>query len=799
MSPAAEVEETAIEVIDPDDFGPKNRNLPKCLQKAICDVIQESQKEDRWMKLLEDKQDALLRYYDLDIQHLYDNNNIWFQAVPGNSYPSGDGGTDYFPDYIDDYPIVNAFAQIRQAKLSEPDIGIDFQPINPKRTLDREAARAAEAIRKMSDLDQDPHEIAARKVYFTDMGGRCITWKLLCDDDAAFGTGPNGEPRRRIKWVTGGCLEWEVPLFANCREQMPYCFHYEDPDIKSAKTDYWWIADKLSSGQMCLDEGAYKRILRLGVIKAGQSRAFDWNIGDSLGHLISKGDCWLRLSAFVNQKNDYETDNGQREPSKRNPGRVKTIREKIAELFPDGIHAVIVGKYYAEATNECMDDVLSILHSQPGRGMSRRPGLKPLVAVQDGVNQTLNYIRQFNDTGAPSIWVNSSVCDFNALTKQVARPWALRDLDELDPKVGIDQVVHREEQEDVPPGFLKFFETLNTLAQFQVFCPPSIWGTSITDNPTAEGMALAARQALGILGKFRTAIIKSMAEDYIQVALAVSRDDKYPDEIVIPQDTEATRTSIVRKEALTKGNFRAFADKDSGFPESTSSKRQSLERTVMLIGQTPLGAQVFASPSNIAEIVRLQGTDLVVPEAQSWNKQSREIEKLLRDRPIISDPAIVALLDSGAGVQTILDAITDTIKQLQAEAMQAAEIEDAGAKIAASEAGINEPPKPPAPPMADLLSKIAKSSVPVRNSDFQAFEAAACQNWLSSDECSDEETIGRAETPDGEPVPNIAGVLNVTLHWMEHVSKVPTQVAPPTGALPPQGSPPKLPPGPSPA
>lgn len=795
-----------------EDFGIRNRRLPKSLQQAICEVITEHQQEDRWIKLQERLQDALLRYYDVDVQHLWSNNNIWFAAVPGNSYPTGDGGTDYFPDYINDYPVFNAFAQIRQAKLSEPDIGIDFQPINPKRTADREAARAAEAIRLMSDMDQDPHETVARKVYFTDMGGRCITWKELCDDHSVFGTGPNGEPRRKIVWHIGGVLEWEVPLFSSCREKMLYAFHYSDPDIKAAKSDYPWIAPKLSSGQMCLQEGAYSRIARLGVIKAVQSRSYDWNIGDSLTHLVTQGDCWLRVKgatekedpnygAFFNKEGAYQDDKGLTEPSDLDSTKVKSIREKIAEVFPDGVHAVIVGKQYAESWNECMDDVLSILHSQPGRGMTRRPGLKPLVAIQDRINQTINYISQSNDTGAPSIWLNSSVCDFNAATKQVARPWALRDLDELDPKIPIEQVVHREEQEDVPGGFLKFFEVLQSLAQFQVFCPPSIFGTGSSDNPTAEGMVLAAKQALGILGKFRTAVIQSMAEDYTQVALIVSRDEKFPAEMVVPRGPDAKRTSIVRKESLTRGNFRAFPDKDSGFPESTASKRQALERLIMLVGQTPLGAQVFGSPSNIAEIVRLQGANLTVPEAQAWDKQSREIEQLLRDRPQITDPQILAMLDEGASVTSIMRAIIQKAQQAVAAIAQAAEVQDAGAKIAAAEAGGNEPPKaaiaPPPPLTSDILATIAKSSVDVRVFDVNIFEAAACADWLSGDECYNEETIGNSETPDGAPVPNTAGVLNVTLHCFEHVIAKSIISPPMTGALPTQGSPPKLPPGPA--
>ncbi|HET9130492.1 MAG TPA: hypothetical protein VFO86_06060, partial [Terriglobia bacterium] len=328
MSPAL-VEETEIDVTA-EDFGPKNRKLPKSLQNAICEVIKECQEADRWLRLQEVLQDALLRYYDIDIQHLWNSNNIWMMAVPGNTYPTGDGGYEAFPDYMNTYPIFNGFAQIRQAKLSEPDIGIDFQPINPKKTSDREAARAAEAIRLMSDLDQDPHETVARKVYFTDMGGRCVTYKELCDDDSIFGTGPNGQPRRKIVWHIGGVLEWQMPIFANNRSECMFAFFYRDPDIKWAKARYPWIASKLSSGQMCLQEGAYQRIARLGIVRASQTRTYDWNIGNSLTHLITTGDCWLRTEAFVDCKEAYETDDGVREPNE--DGSTKTVYDKIREL-----------------------------------------------------------------------------------------------------------------------------------------------------------------------------------------------------------------------------------------------------------------------------------------------------------------------------------------------------------------------------------------------------------------------------------------------------------------------------------
>ena len=271
--------------------------------------------------------------------------------------------------------------------------------------------------------------------------------------------------------------------------------------------------------------------------------------------------------------------------------------------------------------------------------------------------------------------------------------------------------------------------------------------------------------------------------------------------IIVPQGPDAQREHLLsvkrRCSAETSGRSRT---KIPASLRVRHRKRQALERLVMLIGQTPLGAQVFGSPSNVAgDGPASQGSNIVVPEAQAWNKQSREIEALLHSTPTIIDPDILALLDGGASVPTITDAIFAKIQQIQTDTAQATEIQDAGAKIAASETGINEPPKiavAPPPPLKDILAKIAKSSVPVRLFDVHIFEAAACADWLSGDECANEETIGNSETDDGDPIPNTAGVLNVTLHCYEHVIAKPIIPPPVGGALPPQGSPPKLPPGP---
>ena len=215
---------------EPEDYGKNNRNLPTQLVNAITEVIKEAQLEDRWWRLQEVLRASLCRYYDLGIQHLWCDGYNWMQAIPGQSYTNGDGEVDSFPDYIGDYNIFTAFAQIVQAKISEPDIGIDFQPIRMDRSVDRQAAEAANAIRTQADIDHDPHEIMTEKIYFLEMDGTAVTWAGTKDQQDDFG-GEDG-PRRVTFRDVGGVLEWKRPLFAQSVSEWWYAIHYRDTDIK---------------------------------------------------------------------------------------------------------------------------------------------------------------------------------------------------------------------------------------------------------------------------------------------------------------------------------------------------------------------------------------------------------------------------------------------------------------------------------------------------------------------------------------------------------------------------------------
>lgn len=806
MSPAVGDATTEYESAYPElpDYGPNNERLPDQLKRALLAAVKEVQSIGKFMRRQEVLRDAKLRLYDEGIQHIYLNAGYnWTMATPGGSMPAGPNQKNgYFSEYIDDYPIFPAFAQIIRAKLSEHDPSVDFQPDDPNEPSDVESAKAAEAMRHDFARNNDVKMIQQQIVYHWEMGSRTVVWTRSVDAPPRFGD-VSGNPRRNVISTVHGTIESFVPIHAQTLREFGYLILYDDPEVKDVQEQYSLIAKKLQPGALCLDESAYERIARLGIIQTSSARnasGYGWNIGDAMSHLISRGNVWLRTNRF--RGNDCGMDDPFAEATEFdvNPdtGEVMTVGEKLTQLFPNGVHMVIVGSELAEAHNQAMEDCLSISHPYIGKGQARMPIMWPMVVCQDRFNQGMNLIAESQDHLVPSTYFGGSAQEFAAITKQRAKPGAFRHLKDLPSGIRVQDVVYREQDYQIPASAMQFLEFLDgSLPQFMLATPPAIWGQAMSDNRTSSGLQLAAAQAMGILGALWDMESQVFADIYYQNCIAIANDMAYPDQIAIP-DLKGRR-SIVDKSSLTKGRFRCFVDKDSGFPESTNSQRQSMERLVALLAPTPLGAQVMGAPDNVAALVRLSGVPLVIPEAIARDKQLREIELLLAQEPVIGDPGVLTLLRSGAPVPEIVAAIQAAVAAQQQQYAQAQEIAKAGAQIASQVTGQQQAP-PPVPPPPDP-TKIAKSSIPIWPSDYNLWEANKCQDYLSSDECNTELTVGRP-SPDpaleGALVPNTAGVLNVFLHWAEHVAAIPNSPMPaPSGPLPAVGSPPKMAPMPA--
>lgn len=463
-------------------YGTNFRDLPDQLKQAILAAVKKYQGSEKYVRRQEILQDAEHRFYDMGIQHIYCRGDQYYQAMPGTTYNYG-GQQESFGEYIDDYDIFNPFAEIQRAKLSENMPGIDFQPVNPNDSDDIEAANAAEGMRHDFDRNNDVKTIQKSIIYHLQMGGRAVQWTWMSDEPEDF---DDQGPRRKVCSEVYGCIEAKVPIFAKSQKDFPYIILYDDPDIDIAKTKYSWIAKKLRAGATCLDENAYERSARLGILQGSQGGAYGFRIGDSITHLISRGHIWLRHAAFVDDTDPFNSDDEIEMVPDPETGEERPInvQEKIKELYPRGVHACVVGDQYAESWDQSMDDCISVAHAFIGKGQSRMPIMKSMVIVQDRFNSSMNYVAETNDYCVPSTWVSCDINEFAAIKKQKASPGAFRNMKQLPPGItSVSQAVYHEPGQDIPKSFQEYIEFLyGALPQFQLHVPPSIWGQAMADQ-----------------------------------------------------------------------------------------------------------------------------------------------------------------------------------------------------------------------------------------------------------------------------------------------------------------------------
>lgn len=714
-----------------EEYGPGNRDLPEQLVKAIKAAIIEFGDQEKFTRRREVLHDRKNRFYERGYQHIsWNANNGGFTlATPGASITNSSGNSVQAPSYIDDYDIFGPYLWILIAILTQNPPGVNFQPNDPSIPEDIDKARAAECYAHAFDRMNDAKDLQTEIVRMMGLSGRVVSWTRTEQDAQRFGYEADGvTPKYFQRTTIHGTLETKVPILAKeLGKNFLYCFIYDDPDVKAAKDEYDWVADKIRPNMAAVGESMYERTARLGVLNGTRSQV---QIGDSFTHLVSRVNAFLRPAAFTGDL----YDNVLEEPSESDmmSEGALTVRDKLMQLFPDGCRSVWVGDVYVGSFNESLDDHIDIRFPFPGDGMFRKAIMDPMTVVQDGFNDGMNAAREVFDVGWPSTWVDAHEGEYDTINSQRAAPYAIREK-KLRNGQKAEDAFYREPNPELPATFLEYMEILQAkLPQFQLATPESLFGAGMEDQKTASGYAQARSQAMGRLGLIWQSIQHMWARIRYQSALAASINETQTGEMTIPggQGKQDTRVNF---DALKKGDFGCYPDEDSSFPESTQQKRATLQGLVTLAAQSPMLLQLLDNPDNVEELKRLNGfEELVLLPAEARNKQLAEIEILLQQAPLPPSP----------------------------EEMAAAMVDHAAGHVAAVVGGTQEPPPLAPPPM--------HSTIPVDELDYHQWEFEKCQEWLSSAARREEDKKG-----------NQAGVENVKLHALEHRAMMIAMMPPP--------------------
>ena len=687
------------------------------LQQAAMDMAKHYLGVDKYARRTEVIDARRQRFYRRGDQYINWNPTL-FNFVPYPDTGAGSNGGADTPRYTDVYNIYWPYLRSLIAVGVQNPPGVDFQPDDPTKPTDVSAARAAETFRHFVDRVNKRKKIQSDVLSMFGTDGRTIIYTRSVRDAQQFGTDEKGQPNSAEIMTVHGVLESKVPIVSNSIQEWPYCFLSDEPDLNIAKQTYPKYASNIKQRTSSVGESAYERMARIGVLQG--TRLLN-QAGDAYAHLTTRHRAWFRPAAFRHLPD--------------------SVRQKITELYPDGMKLVTCGGAYCGSFNQSMDDHISVGWPGPGDGMSKPSMLKDLVAVQDAYNDYRNLEKEIFDFCIPTTYRDSETGDIEALREQTSEPGNNVSVTKPAGLQSLADAFYTEPPPASPPSMVAAYQDLmGAFAQFQTGAQPALFGGSDEHNETKGGIAMLRDAAMGQFSICWGGMQELFASAYKQSVLCRAQSEEEGTDKKISFQMEGGNgnkiTASVAIADLQKGNFHAYPDMDSSFPETTGSKRQTMMSVVTQAMTNPVAADAFGvlEPANLEAIRQINGMeDWVIPGADAYDKQMQEIEILLKQKPV-------------PDIQGIKEYAADSA--IEAEVAQKAE-------------GTGLPVPPPEAPDPNQLYK---PSVPIGQLDFHTFEAKAGKDWASSPA-----GIQAAKT-------NVWGFLNVTLHIKAHIAAIPTEV-----------------------
>jgi hypothetical protein len=710
------------QITAPSD-GNINKDIPEIVKNWLKKQTEKFLSQDKFARRAEVMEARRQRFYDRGDQYIWWNNSamVFVPITGGASVAVGSDSVD-MPRYTDVYNIFHGYLRSIVALLSQNPPGVNFEPDDMSKSADITAQQAAEKFKYVIDRANNRRALQAdiARMFCTD--ARCVLYTRTVKNAQKFGKDENGEAKSGQLIDAFGVLESKVPLTAKDQDAYHYLVISDEIDIVPAKAEYKDFASKIQEGSSSMGESAYERFARLGVLQ-GTSLLFQ--TGDAYAHIVTRHRVWMRPSCFE--------------------GAPEAVKSQLQELFPDGAHIVFCGDTYCGSWNECMDDHIAVDFPQPGDGQNRMSWMKPMVPIQDAYNDYKNMRKEYHDYGIPVTAWNSDAIDVTAFHEQVSEPGNNLQITVTPNMSAKDMFAQTAALQ--PPGDLVEAEIdlRESLSQFVTAVFPALAGGSTGSNDTASGIAIQRDQAMGNMGLPWGGIQNLYARAYKQAVMCAAEEAEDEDvvSIAIPRKGNSPKAEQLALGDLKKGNFRCVPDTDSSFPETWSARKNAVVQFFQAAIENPVLLEAANQPDNLELAREYSGLDdLVIPGAESRNKQLREIEQLLQEKPV--PPS-------------------------QQELQQAA-LQHAAAATQAQMTG-QGPPPPPNP------ATMVKPSIEVDPIfDFHKYEFEKCQEWLNSEERVAQEKVG-----------NLAGIMNVRLHGLEHFKLMATQQMPPPGT--PQNAP----------
>lgn len=607
-------QDTTTEALgDPgEDYGGEGYpNLPENLQAQLVSLARKFCEEDRYSRRLEVQECRRARFYWRGMQHLY-----WDYKSEGWQVLGPSGGSINTSAKLEESSVLyttniyQAFGLTIQAVLTQNMPSVRFEPQDPEDAADIATAKAGERYKKIIEHNNDPIKLLTELAYFSWTDGRIHAWTQWAENKRT------GAFEESIKIL--GALEVKVPITTDCIDDYVYLQYSNESHVAMVKADVnEKFRDKIKGGASGNGQDVYERTARISV-KQGVSLLTQ--SGDTLSHLVTRQNTWMRSAAFEMLEKGAEQD-------------------ELKQLFPDGCRVRVDNGVYTWSGSEKMDDCWAVCHPMPGDGQFRQAVGASMVSVQERFNDLVNITQDTYEYGLPAGWYDDELIDTDGIKRQRSRPAARYPVTRR-PGEALEANFFFEPAASVSPDMLAFMkEMMGDLGQFLTGAFPALFGGNTGANDTARGIATQRDQAMGRMGVVWRPIKRFWAkimEQAIRLGAKMRKEQGGSDlSIAIPDEHGNVETTAVRIEEL-QGQIFCYPESDENFPESYTAKRANLMQILgSPMAQSPLVQQMAAEPDNLQIIHDAIGIEeLEIPGTDSRLKALTTINLLLESSPV---------------------------------------------------------------------------------------------------------------------------------------------------------------------
>lgn len=309
----------------------------------------------------------------------------------------------------------------------------------------------------------------------------------------------------------------------------------------------------------------------------------------------------------------------------------RMVAEELLQKYPKGLKIELVNEMIVNIEEEDLDDYWTISRSQYTDTLHADPIGRPLVDLQEMVNDVLNFTVDTIGHGIGETFVDPQVLDTEQYRDGYHRPGDLTGV-KAKPGEQLSSSFYQNKPAQLSGEVDRFSQYLESMSQLVSGSFPSIYGGEIEGSRTASEYAQSRQQALQRLGTIYKILKRFVMEVMDRAVTDFARNMSEQENFVTKQGNNFINNWIFKSELM---GDTGEVDIEGGeeLPVSWVKIRETIFELMQT--QNPLIQAIFADPQNVTTLKTIIGIpELVLPGETARDKQWAEIAQLLTEQPI---------------------------------------------------------------------------------------------------------------------------------------------------------------------